>query len=309
MQSMKCPVCPNKTMKRGWHGHVESKAHKAALEKAGLKSVNPDIVSDTETVGSEIKAQLEVVETELAASGSETDARDAYIAALEAERDELREAYNRARPDVSIPIYTMDNVEDQRGLKALRESATAYLAAENRKRMKEGYEPLYTALNGPEYEAMVADRIEVEKREMVDNQTRWTLSDDYAGMGTNTIKLQHPNGNQIQAVVEGQVNNEAAARGVGLTNYRERGFKVIVPYRCQLYNCWEEATTEGRNEFCTAQHAALVDRKVSGVASRAAGPAVVVDGGGPRNVRQVSKPDPRQDIGASSDELVVASSE
>ena len=76
------------------------------------------------------------------------------------------------------------------------------------------------------------------------------------------MKVLKANGNMVQIVVENQVNNEEGQPGAAIWKARDKGDKLISPYLCQAYNCWEPASVDERGKlkhagYCSEAHMAL----------------------------------------------------
>lgn len=229
MAEIYCEAC-DKTLKGGLEGHNRSKAHLANVN--GVGDFTPDSPA--------------------------TDERDEYIAELEGRIERLR-------PDKDVPFLTAENLEGLLGREHLQEVAETKLAKENQERVLKGLPPLYAMSDTDVYQAKIDNEIEQLKTALVARQTKWVDMSTEGG-GTLTMKMVHPNGTGVQITVEDQVNNGAGAPGANIHLYRDKGFKIMVPYRCQLRDCWATArvvdpdatVVEVVDGYCSDQHAAKV---------------------------------------------------
>ena len=231
MAEIYCEAC-DKTLKGGLEGHNKSKVHIANVELGPAE-------------GTVYAAPV-------------LDERDEYIAELEARIERLR-------PDKDVPFLTSENLEGLLGREHLVAVAETRLALENQERVLKGLPPLYAMSDTDVYQAKIADEIEKLKTEIVAGQTKW-VDMSREGGGTLTMKMVHPSGTTVQHTIEDQVNNGAGAPGANIHLYRDKGFKIMVPYRCQLRDCWatarvvdpDAAIVEVVDGYCTEQHSLKV---------------------------------------------------
>lgn len=128
------------------------------------------------------------------------------------------------------------------------------LAAENMDRFKKGMPPLDFQNNPQVLEQKIAEY--AQKRAAARNRPPSEIHRQ------RVIKMIRPDGNIVQWPVEEQISNEAGQAGAAIWKAREKGWKLVEPYICQVRDCWQEAATNDFGElsldgYCSPEHRLL----------------------------------------------------
>ena len=303
MTNYMCTACPGETRKftsSNWPQHVKSRAHKEAggnemsywipdEEKAQDETHS----QEAEDLIAEAAADIIAEETEEAIPEDEPeevpipdrpDLDDDSLHALFAEQDapeedsevarlrfeleqakaEIAEANRRAaewRPDVDVAVYnTPEEVYEFFGKDHLAKIAERRLAKLNKDRIKEGLPPLYTG-DPAEYKRLLEEEIVAICREMVSRKNAIRSARKVVAM--RTLKMVKPDGNMVQVPVELQINNGQGSLYDPIARYKEKGFKLPSPTRCNLRDCWDpSAVHNGKYVFggyCSEEHQNMVE--------------------------------------------------
>ena len=165
------------------------------------------------------------------------------LAAAEAELTETR-------PTMNIDLYsTPDEVMDFIGKDEMYERAAD---AENAERVSRSFVPIEYSKQDPRLES----RVVALARELVARRSSFIDRTIKA----RTVKMAMPDKNYdkvdpvthavikgyrlVQPQVEKHLNNEAGQPGASMFKQRDKGAKLILPYRCQTMNCWLLAKQE-----------------------------------------------------------------
>lgn len=228
----------------------------------------PDVLADTVTAafaGDQTYDATDdpTVEYERKIADLEAKLADAERRAAEAKAE--ADEYN---PNYEFHQYTtVDEVIGQFGIDRLRRIVAS---TENARRKKEGFLAIDFSQDWPQLDPQVKELA----ADILARRTR------FAGTrNQRTVKLWFK-GNLIQTPVETQISNEAGQQGAALWKMRAKGAKLVVPYVCQLADCWREAViddTTGRFKFhgyCSEDHEArdpyLRGRRVAGATTSGA---------------------------------------
>jgi hypothetical protein len=146
----------------------------------------------------------------------------------------------------------------------------------NRERKADGFVAIEFAEGDPRLAAAVKDLA----LRLWQNRSKFA---DESSMRTVKMAVKdpnHPTGWSLRAIpVTPTVNNEAGQPGASIWKARDKGFKLIRPYLCQLQNCWRKAAEENGqltySGYCSQAHAGrdvfLTGKTVGGVTTSQVG--------------------------------------
>lgn len=198
---------------------------------------------------------------------------DEMIAKLKAElkaekaaskkKDERIAELKPTRDVTPFMFQTTDDVREFFGEEKLIVKVKERLAAQNRIRMRQGYERLPT---DPE---SIAEMVEELVAELVDDRHSEGVLPSVEGWLDRTLKMIRPDGMLIQIPYEGQINNTAGSLADGIERYRRKGFKLTEPMLCPTKDCYEVAAAhekgaqKGRwiyDGYCSEDHRNRTER-------------------------------------------------
>ena len=158
------------------------------------------------------------------------------------------------RPYVDLPVYeTVEQVVELFGQEFLENTAGIKL---NAKRIAQGF----VSIDFKPGDERLQKAVEEEAQDIVDAQTKYGDSSNQRTVKLALRDRRFPSGYRTVAwAVEPQISNEAGQPGASLWKMRDKGFKLIEPYRCQRQNCWAPAARDGQrnllhNGYCGALH-------------------------------------------------------
>lgn len=187
---------------------------------------------------------------------------EAELAATRAEAARLAGLVEEQKPTYEVKIYdNPEGVEEYLGTSRVDDLVDLAFGQINIERTKQGLERISPKTVAPE--AYAAKRAEI-LQDFVDRRTKWVNPESLV----RCVKLYNPHTKTIwQCPVEDQFNNEKGSSGSALRIYKDRGHKLVTPYMCQRFNCWNYAAQEdGKYLFegyCSAAHLAT-DPYISG---------------------------------------------
>lgn len=201
---------------------------------------------------------------------AEPGAEDSELAALrfqlaqaERERDEAVERAKEWRPDVDVVIYdTAEEAYNFFGREKLAHIAETRLAKMNKERVKQGLPPLYTG-EPAEYRRLLEQEIVTICQEMVNRRNGIKKAKKI--IAQRMLKMVKPDGNMVQVPVEEQINNGRGSLYDPIARYKEKGFKLPSPTRCNLRDCWDaSAVVNGKYSYggyCSYEHMVIIEGK------------------------------------------------
>ena len=181
------------------------------------------------------------------------------IIELEARLSEAEREADRHRPTVNLPIYkTVAEVRRWVGEAKLADIAGLKLAQMNKDRMKYGLAPISYKDDPAAYE----QEIDGILQELLDRRTRWV--DPSSRLRTVKMARRRKDGSWFvfEVGVEQQLHNEAGQPGAAIWKQRDKGSKLMMPYLCQMHNCWSDAAVGADGKFlfagyCSGEHMAF----------------------------------------------------
>ena len=245
-----------------WVEKVGGKKIQLSKEKiaaGGYIIIEPDEAATASAETADSTEDAEVLREQLRAAAKVIEAQKAELEAN--------------RPTVNISHYLFETIEDVKAFypeKHLRDTAMAEIAAINKQRMREGYDPIR-----PKKSEMAGLIEEVMADLLADRKVNGALEE---GPLLRTLKMVAPDGSLRQIPYEGQFNNIAGSLEDGYRKYTKKGFKRTQPMLCPAGGCWEvSASEDGEMVFtgyCSQDH---FNRTEAGVGA-AAVPGVTTRG-------------------------------
>jgi len=299
MDKYMCTACPGEKRQftsANWPQHVKSKAHQEAggdemsywmpegdtpsqVAENLIAAAAADIIEADENEAPPVEAEGEDIpvpdmpdldDDTLLARFSEDPAEeeDSEVARLRFElaeaRAEIEEANRRAaewRPDVDVAVYnTPEEAYQFFGKEKLGQIAERRLAKMNKDRIKEGLPPLYTG-DPAEYRRLLEEEVVAICKEMVSRKN--SIKNANRVIAQRTLKMVKPDGNMVQIPVELQINNGQGSLYDPIARYKEKGFKLPSPTRCNFRDCWDpSAIHNGKYLFggyCSQEHQQMIE--------------------------------------------------
>jgi hypothetical protein len=190
-----------------------------------------------------------------AADPDEASARIAELEAQVAQAAEdaaAKEVEYSTTVEVPIPSSPQEWI-DFLGEEKLNDIVENTMSRENQKRFRDG-KPALDIHDNPELYEATKQRILAKRAAALTKYWSPTYN-------LRNVKVQKPNGGQVQIPVEEQINNEKGAPGNALAQAKAKGFKLMTPFRCQAYNCWMPAAVGPTGKFtlhgyCCEEHLA-----------------------------------------------------
>jgi hypothetical protein len=265
---VQCLACDKTFQAIGTFGHSRSKEH---LANGGTDDMIVPVDVDDSLVAGIARLAPDLSDAELRELLEENTALREQIVRLEKEK---------ARLDPMAQWPAWENVAQVRewlGDAHVRMIGEVELAAENKRRMKDGLPPMYSSEPG-EYERQVTAASEKSVARMVDEQTRWTegvAEGKHKKMRTfkmiaptrrcdrhdeGTVALCYRHGTMRQIPVELQINNGAASLNDPIERYKRKGFKPAAPIRCKLVDCYRPAAITVNGEWAHGMYCSLEHR-------------------------------------------------
>ena len=182
-------------------------------------------------------------------------ALQAELAAAKAEAAELAAQVDSQKSTYEVKIYeNPEQVEAYLGTDRIDDLVELAFGRINTERTRQGLDRIPAKDIDPKrYEITRAEILQ----DFVDRRTKWINPES----AIRCVKLYNPHTKTIwQCPVEDQFNNEKGNKGSALRRYKDKGHKLVTPYMCQRYDCWNYADQEGgkfRFEgYCSGAHLA-----------------------------------------------------
>ena len=186
--------------------------------------------------------------------------------------EQARAAQLERLADAASTVKTVDvydnvhEVEDFFGPEKIKDMIETELGATNVIRARRGLTPYDLQNLDPKMWEETKARI---LQDYLDRRTKWV---DWSEAKLRVVKMWNPVGFMAQIPVEDHFNNEKGVRGNALMHYKNKGFKLLQPYFCQMNNCWAYAAQENGNltlhGYCTPEHLAIMEPALAGPAAR-----------------------------------------
>jgi hypothetical protein len=232
---------------------------KKKIAEGGYVIIEPDEAASEAAETAATTDDAEVLREQLRAAAKVIEAQKAELEAN--------------KPTVDIRHHLFESSEDVKKFypeKKLRDMALAEIAAINKQRMREGYDPIR-----PKKSEMAGLIDDVMEDLLADRKVNGAPTE---GPLLRTLKMVAPDGSLRQIPYEGQFNNIAGSLEDGYRKYTKKRFKRTDPMLCPAGGCWEESAAENgemvHTGYCSQDH---FNRTEAGVGA-AAVPGVTTRG-------------------------------
>lgn len=223
--------------------------------------------------GADLAAELEQMRRE----------RDAALAAAAAANDEAARARAEAErhsPYTPAPVFDKpEDVIEFYGAEVMRAKAEAQMAAENKRRQKQGLPPLYSMASA-DLDRLIEKTIMDIATKIVRSRDRWVPDAWQDRVKMRMLKVIFPvrrednprewtwdmaqGASMRQLPLEAQINNAAGSIADGVLKYRNKGAKIVSPFLCLLFDCYrpaalDEAGNPVHGLYCSQDHHQFVE--------------------------------------------------